>query len=140
MALRADLLRRAVGSIMPPGISAEQSRVPRAAVLRRKDRSAGELQRLRRLGSNSMRYGSLCLRRQIRAALSAAAQRRVHALPAQDSSTCFGRCRLPSSSPRARMRSNPSLNRTRNGRPRWPQSGVVHHPSRGQRTLPPRAG
>jgi hypothetical protein len=34
---------------------------------------------------------------------------------------------------------NPSLERTRNGRPRWPRSAGVHHAPRGQRVLPLRA-
>jgi hypothetical protein len=34
---------------------------------------------------------------------------------------------------------NPSLNRTRNGRPPRPRSAVVHHAPRGQRGLPLRA-
>ncbi len=37
------------------------------------------------------------------------------------------------------MSPNPSLERTRNGRPRWPRSAVVHHALRGQRVLPLRA-
>jgi hypothetical protein len=32
---------------------------------------------------------------------------------------------------------NPSFERTPTGKPRWPRSGVVHHPLRGQRVLPP---
>ncbi len=34
---------------------------------------------------------------------------------------------------------NPSLERTLTGKPRWPRSGVVHHPLRGQRVSPARA-
>jgi hypothetical protein len=34
---------------------------------------------------------------------------------------------------------NPSLERTPAGKPRWPRSGVAHHPLRGQRVSPARA-
>ncbi len=34
---------------------------------------------------------------------------------------------------------DPSLEGTLTGKPRWPRSGVVHHPLRGQRVSPARA-
>jgi hypothetical protein len=39
----------------------------------------------------------------------------------------------------ASVTANPSLERTRNGRLRWPRSAVVQHAPRGQRSLPLRA-
>ena len=90
----------------------------------------------RHLSSNSRCRGALCLRCQMRAALSAAAHRCVHALPAQDSSNCLGRCGLPSSARRARMRPNPSLEPTHNGMAPGPRSLVVHLRPRGPAATP----
>ena len=138
MALRANALRRALSRTMSPAIAGDLSRSSRPCHCEAEDNN--ESQHFRHLSSNSRCRGALCLRCQMRAALSAAAQRSVHALPAQDSSNCLGRCGLPSSARRARMRPNPSLNRTPTGMRPWPRSGAVHLPLRGQSRMPLRAG
>ena len=138
MALRANALRRALSRTMSPAIAGDLSRSSRPCHCEAEDNN--ESQRFRHLSSNSRCRGALCLRCQMSAALTAAAHRGVHALPAEETSACFRLCRLPRSSHRARMRPNRSLNRTPTGMRPWPRSGAVHLPLRGQGRMPLRAG
>ena len=134
MALRAHALRRALSRTMSPAIAGDLSRSSRPCHCEAEDNS--ESQRFRHLSSNSRCRGALCLRCQMRAALSAAAHRCVHAVAAQDSSNCLGHCALPSSARRARMRPNPSLEPTHNGMAPGPRSLMVHLRPRGPAATP----